>query len=417
MPNYPRVLVISPVKFNQQSGSGITMGNLFKGWPIDALAQIHSEDKTTPDITVCKNYYHLPYLNVRQKNIWKMSKLIAHQSLKYGVGKQETFLGHWAHMDQIERWCEDFKPDVIFARPLDRPSFSIWLPLRLSRVLKVPLVTYVLDDWPMRHEYDPVALRKEFWKISLGKQLRVLFQSAAINIGISSEMCEIFEQRYKSPFVVFHNCVDLSDWENVPKNYSAGDIFTILYLGTVSKDKELYSLIDIRDAVISLHQKGFPVRLVIYGPDLYRQTVADYLEYPPVVIHGGFFPPEQKQKILTQADLLLLPINFDPKSQAYIGYSFQTKVPEYMASGTPTLVYGPPSNPNVSYAKREGWAAVVDQPDKHLLIKMLVQLISDQDLRTGLGIQARRLAFKHHDATIIRQLFRDLLWRISQGQN
>ena len=28
---YPRVLVVAPIKFNQQAGGGVTMGNLFRG--------------------------------------------------------------------------------------------------------------------------------------------------------------------------------------------------------------------------------------------------------------------------------------------------------------------------------------------------------------------------------------------------
>jgi glycosyltransferase involved in cell wall biosynthesis len=411
MKKHLRVLVFSPVKFNQQTGSGVTMGNLFKGWPIDDLAQIYSDEKTIPDLSICNKYYHLPYISSRQKNVSKMSFSIANQLFRFTIGKQETFLGHWVNTDKVERWCEEFKPDLLFARPLDRPSFSIWLPLRLSQKLKIPIVNYILDDWPMRQEAGPVNIRKLLWKILLNKQLRVLFQSATINIGISAEMCDVFEQRYKSRFVPFHNCVELSDWENIPKSRTVSDEFTILYLGTVTKDKELYSLIDIRDIVLSLHEKGYPVRLVIYGPNQYRETVEKFLEHIPVITHGGFFEPEQKQRILTQADLLLLPINFDQRSLAYIGYSFQTKVPEYMASGNPTLVYGPLSNPNVSYAKREGWAAVVDQKNKIKLEEMLVQLINDSDLRSRLGTKARQLAFEHHDATKIRKQFYDMLWQ------
>lgn len=416
MANYPRVLVISPVKFNQQTGSGVTMGNLFKGWPPDALAQVHAEDKTTPDLSVCQQYYHLPYIQSRQESTVKLIASITQQAFRFVFGKQETFLGHWAHTAQVTDWCANFRPDIIFARPLDRPSFSIWLPLHLSQTLRAPLVTYVLDDWPMRHESDTIFLRRLLWRLLLGKQLNTLFQTATVNIGISSEMCEKFEQRYQSPFVAFHNCVEFSDWTLHPKNYAVGDTFTLVYMGTVTRDKELHSLVDIQDVVLSLHQKGYPVRMVIYGPGLYHQAVAEYLEHPPIVTHGGFFAPEEKQKILTQADLLLLPINFDIRSLAYIGYSFQTKVPEYMASGTPTLVYGPSSNPNVSYAQREGWAAVVDQPEKSQLEKMLVKLITDQTLRASLGSRARRLAFEHHNAAKIRPLFRDLLLQSSHGQ-
>ena len=112
---------------------------------------------------------------------------------------------------------------------------------------------------------------------------------------------------------------------------------------------------------------------------------------PPHIKYGGYFPIEMKQKILSSADLLILPINFDKASQIYVGYSFQTKVPEYMASGTPTLVYGPASNPNVMYASKYNWGAVVKHKDQRELLEMLKSLISNQELREQFGNKAREL--------------------------
>ena len=80
-----------------------------------------------------------------------------------------------------------------------------------------------------------------------------------------------------------------------------------------------------------------------------------------------------------------------------------------MASGTPVLVYGPAENPNVRYADKHQWAAIVDKRDKHLLTKTLIQLIKDPNTRKHYGLNARKLALKNHDADTIRPLFQQLL--------
>jgi glycosyltransferase involved in cell wall biosynthesis len=245
-------------------------------------------------------------------------------------------------------------------------------------------------------------------------KLKRLSDDAAYNLGISEQMCHAFEMRYQRPFLISQNCIEISEWENIEKDYDVGDEFRIVYLGTVTEDKELASLINLRDVVLSLREQSFPVRFVIYRPDLYKATVEQNLVRPPATVYGGHFPVADKQRILIEADLLVLPVNFDQKSQLFTGYSFQTKVPEYMASGIPTLVYGPDSNPNVHYAREEGWGAVVDRRDKQFLMETIVRLMSDRDLRKGLGERARELAFRRHNAEVVQQEFKTLIIRAAR---
>ena len=263
-----------------------------------------------------------------------------------------------------------------------------------------------------RHEQDPVWLRRLYWQLFLRQSLQSLFQQAAINIGISDEMCAAFQERYQAEFIYFHNCVDFETWYPEKFDYANKDTFEIVYMGTVKVDKELQSLVDLKDILLTLNSRGHNLRLSLYGPEEYTPIVSKYLETYPVIKYSGFFPAEEKFQTLKNADLLVLPLNFDQRSTNYLGYSFQTKVPEYMASGTPVLMYGPAENPNVRYATKYKWAAIVDKQDKNQLASTLQKLVTNQGWREQLGRRARELALKKHNANTIRPKFHQTIMKV-----
>jgi len=78
---------------------------------------------------------------------------------------------------------------------------------------------------------------------------------------------------------------------------------------------------------------------------------------PPITEDDVFFAR------LAAADALLLPVNFDADSVRMIRYSMPTKVPAYLLSGTPTLVYGPAGVAQVDYALGRRWGHVVPRRD------------------------------------------------------
>ncbi len=410
--SFPKVLVISPIPFNQKTGSGVTMSNLFKEWPLASLAQIYSSQSIEVDQSVCNQYFYLPINNsgLRGKLIYKSTQLLSY------LLHNNDFLKLPIPFQKLLAWCKNFNPDVIYARPSESPFIYSWLPQALANSLDIPYITRVLDDWPSRFEENTGLLSNLFWQPQLRHRLPRLFQKAAVNVGISTEMCTAFEERYCGKFIPFHNCIDASDWENIDKTYSSTEEFNLVYIGAVTEDKELESLIDICNVVISLNKRGYLLRLRIYGPSLWEKNIEKYLLHPPEVIYGGFFPSENKANILSKADLLVLPINFDQKSTAYMKYSLQTKVPEYMASGTPTLVYAPSDNPNANYAKRGGWGMVVDQKDPIILEQALLGLAKDPQLRAKLGQRARMLAFQNHNANKVRQQFQQLIEKVANKQ-
>ena len=411
---FPRVLVISPIRFNQQTGSGVTMSNLFRGWPRDAIAQIHSDDFTESDHTVCNRYLYLPPLPIERPRSLRAVVLNLIEFISFVTGWQMP-LRALLFMKEALKWSRQFSPDLIYTRPSEQTILHCWLPRQLAKEFGIPYVTRILDDWPARYEERQGLTNKFFRKPLLRKRLQALFDEAAINLGISVEMCSAYKERYGVRFVPFHNCIDIEEWAHLEKSYQVEGEFCIAYVGAVTEDKELGSLIDIRNAVLSLRQEGHLVRLQIYGPELYEGTIEKYLAHPPGVVYGGSFHHEEKTAVLSRADLLILPINFDSYSLAYVGYSFQTKVPEYMASGTPVLVYGPPTSPNVRYASRDGWGLVVDQPDTGRIEEAIIRLMEDSSLRAELGRRARDLAFRNHNGKKVRRSFRRLMSEVAFG--
>ena len=59
--DYPKILIIGQ-SFNKSSGGGITISNLFQGWPKEKLAVAsHVNLISDLDNSVCEQYYQLGY--------------------------------------------------------------------------------------------------------------------------------------------------------------------------------------------------------------------------------------------------------------------------------------------------------------------------------------------------------------------
>jgi hypothetical protein len=111
---------------------------------------------------------------------------------------------------------------------------------------------------------------------------------------------------------------------------------------------------------------------------------------------------------LITADVLLLPINFDQPSIDFIRFSMPTKVPAYLKSGTPILVYGSAETAQVQYAINDGWAHTVTRRSRAELKTAMKTVVQDWGMRNRIS-NAARAAAANHDARVVRQKFQELL--------
>jgi hypothetical protein len=112
--------------------------------------------------------------------------------------------------------------------------------------------------------------------------------------------------------------------------------------------------------------------------------------------------------MLGRADALLLPVNFDSHSVSLMRYSMPTKVPSYLVSGTPCLVYGSADTAQVQYARDAGWGHVIAERSLLALKAGLRRIVEDMPLRQTLSAAARK-ASVNHDEKRVRPMFQHVL--------
>ncbi|HNS52809.1 MAG TPA: glycosyltransferase [Anaerolineae bacterium] len=405
---FPRVLILCDEPINRIGGGGVTMRSLFRDWPRDRLAQVWAHHRFDIDTEVCPTSFRLGTHSMPGEN-W----------IPQGVRRRRGLVrwlrpilrpGTRLHYPPVRSWAKAFAPDVIYSQATPYPMYTWWLPRHLASDLGVPLVNHIMDDWPAVFPADWIRPMRRLMDAYARRQLTLLFGAAARNLAISHQMAEAFTERYGHDFTPFHNAIDLGEWSAPRTEYVARKgAFRVVYLGALTQNMQLMSLVDIADSIAFLSAQGHNISLTVYSSAVYIDYFEQYLSGRAAVSHGGPVARTDLCQRLSEADLLVIPVNFDQSSLLLNQYSMPTKVPEYMASGTPILVYGPPRVPPTAYARQEGWGLVVDRREPVLLQAALLELMQSESLRALLGRRARLLAVKDHDAVVMRCRFREML--------
>lgn len=428
---YPNILLVTSSTFNHYTGTGILLTNLFKGWPINKIAMIHN-DNFPPNKSVCQSFYKLgkreikilwPFSTILNKRYPGKSKSLiynkfsgnvissAAKTIRLSTLVSNTLGGHELFCKQLVsrnllQWIIKLKPNLIYCH-ISSLNNIIFM-RELKRILKVPLIIHIMDDWlSVRYKsglFAPVL------RLLYLREFKKLLIETSIRIGICEKMCQTYEKRYGYSFIPFSNTIDSSIWlKYIEKPKKKNNSFQIVYAGTIN-DKNFESLKIIGNLVEDLYSKGTKIQLKISSFKPRVEIFRSKLEKKPSVIIKEV-PDNDKDMalLLSSADLLFLPIDFNKESIERIRYSMFAKIPAYMISGTPILMYGPPGIAAVEYAMKGKWAYVVTEENPSLLKDAILKLKSDKELRNHFSNQARELAILHHDALKIRELFRQEL--------
>ena len=439
MGKYPRVLIASPEGFNKLTGQGINLSNLFRGWPKDRIANVYNIDTVPLTYDICDSYFKLGKDEVSRDWPFSWAARLLGRSLSYRqVSESDCTKGqssspkhsgllvpiirrlmtasgatnliwHYNVSNRLEQWIAAFQPEVIFATFVSLP----WMRFvgELAGSTGIPLVIFQQDDWPgaLDHLFhgrllDPYLRRR------MQREFIQVLRQASIGIGICESMCQAYEKRYGLPFVPFHNPLDIVQWsDDIRTDWGVHTPFRVIYAGSIRRLNQLSSLGDVCDVVHELHAEGLPIEMKIHTPSFFADVHRSKLERLPSVTFEKEPENETIAALFANADLLVLPVNFDQASRTRLRYSIPTKVPAYMLSGTPILAYGPAEVASIQYAKKSGWGYVVSRRDKAALKDAIVRLATDIDLRTRLGQRAQALASENHDARKVHVAFRNTL--------
>lgn len=426
--DFPRLLFVTPHAFNHRTGGGIAFSNLLRGWPADRLATVHNDDEPVSD-DVCRNYFKLgppeldlaePFASMRRfmRSTPAASTPPAEAARtpppplagikRLGRGLLGDGLPERSQLTpRLARWIADFRPEVLYTILGTNGMMALIEAIRDR--FRLPLVVHIMDDWPAALHRHGLLARRE--RAIMEDRLARLFGDAAECIAISPAMAVAYAKRYGRPFRHFQNTVDVAHWRSSAKtDLTVKPPAEVLYIGSIFPTAQLESLVDCAQAVAALNQAGYPMRLSIatqpHQAARYHQRLAIH---PTIRIEDTIADDDAFYARLAAADALLVPVNFDAESIRFIRYSMPAKLPAYMVSGTPILVYGPRDTAQVQYADADKWGHVVATRDRAALSTGIRTVLEDDVLRRRVREAATAAAIRNHDAATVRPAFQSVL--------
>jgi len=442
--SYPKVLIVGN-NFDLVSGGGITLTNLFHGWPPDRLAVADSHPCEV-DPAPCGRQYLLGsgelrwvapigfvVPGTRQRSVADrplsapcVSKtaagsarqrsaglaLIARQAAHAGIDRLggTDAVKSLACSRGVLKWVRDVRPDLVYTQlaSLGMIRFVTQLAGRLG----LPVAVHIMDDWPsVIYEQGLLAPRL---RAATDRSFRALVANAAATLAISRPMADEYRQRYGRLWEVFHNPVDIDRWSVARRrDRSWKGTFRIVYAGRVGLGIES-SIVDVCCAVQDLRRRGHTVCLDIFTPSATAAGQLRLGSFDGVEVRAAV-EDERMPETLAGADLLVLPYDFAGKAAKFACLSYPTKAPAYMATGVPTLVYAPREHALALDAREKSWAYVIDAPGVDGVARGIQRLMAHRSLRDQLVVAAVATCESHHDAQVVRERFRATLARAAGG--
>lgn len=427
----PRVLIISQ-PFNNDTGGGITLSNLFAGWDRDKIAVVCSGYvlQNNIDTSICNTYYQIGEKEQKWIFPWNLIKRkypsgliqfdekriqnLTIEKSKFRVKLIMDFFMPVMHFtglihvskklvlsDELRRFMDDFKPDVLYIQAEDRERVAFCVDI-YSHVKK-PMIFHMMDDWPA--VIADKGFLKNFWTKKIDAELRVLLNKSAEWMSICEEMSVEYKERYNLDFIPFHNPVNLDFWKPYQrKSYDLTDSPTILYAGRIGLGIDS-SLELIAKAIDRVNEELSMSAIFMLQTESKPQWATKY----KCVRHQTFVPYEDLPKVFSGADFLILPYDFSEKSIKYIRLSMPTKASEFMISGTPVVVFAPRETAIVKYAEKYNWAKVITENSSDKIAEAFKSLIKNKEERQQIAQYAIETAEKNHSASEITKKFRDVI--------
>ena len=360
----PRVLIISEFYFNENSGGGVLLKNLFEKYPKDKLFILHEDVNANTNATLnsyllkkpskiggfLKKFLHPLFivLLIELKNFYKIKK------------KKKININLLTELNQ-------FKPDMIYTI---FGHYSLMCLIKdLKDKLNIPLITHVMDN----------VLATYNNKTKDYKLFKYLIDSSKIRIAINTKMSEEYQKIFGYNFEVLHNGVDKKKIRKVIINQKTK---TITYIGSVFKNAQLNSLVEITNVLKKLMKENFDIQCFFYLPKNQKEIFESYFaKHQNIHIKEHNLNEKEYFKKISQSNLLLLASNFDDDSINYYKYSWPAKLGSYLMSKVPIFIYGPNKIYFINDAKKKKWAYVENEQSLLKLKNSIKKILYDENIR------------------------------------
>lgn len=438
MKQFSRILLIDTT-LHKCSATGITLSNLFGGWPKDLLFMVGDQLSVKLSIEAgyrgtyqlnANDYYHkFPlglvlllyrtlsgwvrkmFLNVElNSNLTNKSSQIElnrfstknyFQSLFQYLGLDHLLFRQVISKD-LRQWINTHNPDYFYAVLSTR--HSILFTEKLLDEFNKPIIIHIMDDWPSTIGSDCVF--KKYWNKKINLELKKLLSNVYKRVAISELMALEFESRFGGKWDYFHNPIHLPNWLPYQRKIisSNSGMIKIAYFGRIGRanDKAFLTFVDAIKELIEVHLVS--VQINIYSNNLLPNA---YLGLDFIKVHG-FINHTEIPKEIARYDYLILPLSFNDNDIAFSRLSIPTKLSEYLISGVPVILFAPKETAAYKFVVETNSAFVIDTPVTTDVAVRLRQFFSDENKQYEISKNARMVANQNFSSEIIDYKFSSL---------
>jgi hypothetical protein len=221
-------------------------------------------------------------------------------------------------------------------------------------------------------------------------------------------MREFYHSRYGSEGTVLYpsRAADCPVFDYPPERIGRNDHqFTVAFGGTINTAgyaRALKALATALELVCG--------RLLIFGPLAIEAAQQHGLTGSNISVCGLIASGELMARFRQEADVLFVPMSFDPDDRPNMEAGFPSKLTDYTAVGLPLLIYGPPYCSAVRWArKNHGVAEVVDDETPEALSKSIQRLAGSAAHRFILGKKALSVGRRYFEFESVEHVFQNAI--------
>jgi hypothetical protein len=417
---FSRVLIVSSEPFNMERGTGITLSNLFRGWPADRLACLYYLP-LTPDASVCTRHIRLsadteasPTTPVQPASDRSPARESFLRRLRRWLNRVVGISPWLAFRRQLPattaEWVRAYQPDCIYC-PISGAPMVTFLQQIKALLPAVPVVAHVYDDW-ISVAGNTGALTGPLWGAVMRRMFTAVLREADACLAIGEVMAQEYARRYGLSFQAFQNPPETQPWLRYGKQeWTAGTPFCFRFTGNIYDGGNLQALLTFAEMVEAVCQGGTPAVLELYvPPEALAEIMPAFSAYPHVSLYPTVASDDAMAQLYGRADALVLAYNADQRGGQWMRFSMPTKIPTILVSGVP-LVVSAPHGSAVETLVREhacGCLLATDAP-LSARVSQLTRFIADDALRAEQAQRGRELALSTFTADVVRPRFRQVL--------
>lgn len=426
--NFPKVLIIGTVPYNNQSPSR-AFNSYFYGWNSRCLAQIFS-NPSIPKKGHCGTLYQITDAMVLRRFLGKkieIGKIYNQEELdnnvdsmtflkdnkiidflhKFGARKSSmTYLMRkmiWKKKfwctEKLLKWLDSFQPEVIFLAFSD-DFFILDIAMFVAERYKIPIISCIGDDYYFNYKYS-ISPLYHVYKLKYRKEVRKVFGFPGSAIYIGNKI----RDKYNSEFNLNGKTVYLtSNMERRAFKAINSNNPIISYFGNIRLGRN-ESLSQIADALAKINSEYL---IHVYSGEKDEKFTKILAQNTHVLLHDAISYSEVMKKT-KESDIILLPEGFKKKDVDLSRYSLSTKVADALASGVCIFAYGSIECGAIEYAKETGCITTCTNGTE--IVSSLRRLIMDEEYQYQCYERSKKIVEKNHCINHSTHIFRQLVER------